>query len=448
MRSLPSRLAPALLVLLCAACSTISTGFGYITGSTQEKEQEHRVAEVQEKVMRYAGDYATQVVQAAARIETPTPEKRLAVLAWQLRQATAAYDIATGPNPILNALDLVVLVSLTRSSVESYWVPVVFGESGRPLLDVCAHSEASAWTIVQPLLESFPKNQLRDAIATWRARNPDVQDVSSIRLVDVEQSEHGTAGLGTPTSILASVGLDPLGKLDPAVQQVERTRILAERALYYAKRWPSLLDLQAQQLALQLSLQPQAQDVLRDANRISGSAEAIGKLAQEIPSLVDREREAAIRQFLDAAQAQEGEARALLAQAKAALDAGQGAFTSADGAIRSLQSFVSMVSAAPAVPGAPPGKPFDVNDYTRGLVELGRAMNDARALVESVERGAPRLETLVQRATQGASQDGRALVDYAFRRGLALVAALLGGSLAVAVLYRLAAARIAARSDT
>ncbi len=435
--------APALLL---AACSTVSTLVGDVTGSTEKKEEEVKIAEVQVGVMRYADDYVARVLQSARQIQATTPEARLALIDWQLGQATAAYEIATGANPLLNALDMVALAALTRTSLQDYFVPKVFGESGRPLLATCDALEPEAWDGVSKVLKPSAEARLRAAIAKWQAANPDVHDVAAIRLVNVLGSAKtgGTGGLGTPTSVLAAFGLDPLGKLDPAVEEVERTRILAERALYYAKRWPMLLDLQAQKLALQLSQQPESQRVLGDAERISRSAETFARLAEGVPALVDREREAAIRQFLDAVASQEGKARALLAEMKETLDAGTAAATSTNGALRSLDSLVATLSQPPP-PGSPPSRPFDVSDYTRALAELARAANDLHSLMESIGRDAPRVEALVERTSQGVSERGRALVDYAFRRALVLVAVFLAGILAVAVGYRFAAVRIGAR---
>jgi hypothetical protein len=434
-------------MVLSVGCAMISSAMGEVTGTTGKKREEARIAEVQVEVMRYADDYATTVVQAAGRIELPTDEKRLAVVSWQLEESTAAYDVATGPNPLLNVVDMVVLVALSRWAVEKYWVPEVFGESGRPLLAACVEAESKAWAAILPLLKPAPEKELRERIERWEAANPKVYDVSSIRFDDVERAAkgHGNEVLGTPTALLAPFGLDPFATFEPAVQQVERTRVLAERAMYFAKRWPFLLNLQAEKLALELALQPQSQRVFGDADRLSRSAEAFGKVAEDIPALVDREREAAIRQFLDAAKAHEDRAQALFAELTRTLNAGNAAATSANGAIRSLESFVAMVS-PPSPAGTPPGKAFDVNDYTRGFVEFSRAMDDARGLVDSLDKDAPRLEEMVQKATKGVSEDGRRLVDYAFRRGMALIAALVGGLFGAALLYRFLAVRIDARA--
>ena len=51
-----------------------------------------------------------------------TPEVRLAALQWKLGQATSAYTDATGQNPAVNALDMLVLVTVSRMVMEDYGV--------------------------------------------------------------------------------------------------------------------------------------------------------------------------------------------------------------------------------------------------------------------------------------------------------------------------------------
>ena len=218
--------------------------------------------------------------------------------------------------------------------------------------------------------------------------------------------------------------------------------MLAERALFYTQRWPRLLDMQAQVLTLQLAGQPATQQVLGDTDRISRSAELVAQTAARLPDVIDRQREAAIGQLLDAIREQEGQARALLAEMKQTLDAGNAAATSVNGVLRSADVLLASVSTPPP-PGSPPAKPFEIAEYTQALVELGKTAQELEALVASLDREVPRVQAALGQVTGDASEKARALVDYAFRRGVALVLLLVGLILAAAIVYRWAAARIA-----
>ena len=105
--------------------------------------------------------------------------------------------------------------------------------------------------------------------------------------------------------------------------------------MYYSQRMPTLLNWQMQLLCLQLAAQPEAKQILADAGRVTRATEAFAKLADQLPQLVDSQREAAIRQVLDGIAAErtnllanlaseEQKARALLAEARQTLEAGNG----------------------------------------------------------------------------------------------------------------------------
>lgn len=177
-------------------------------------------------------------------------------------------------------------------------------------------------------------------------------------------------------------------------------------------------------------------------SRVSLAAESMARTAEGLPALVDREREAAIRQFLDALSSQEARARTLLAEMRRTLDAGTGAAAAVHGALGSLDAILA-ATREPGPPGTPPSRPFDVNEYTRALEQLGRSATELEALLRTVNQDSPRVAALIGDAGREVSDRGRALVDYAFGRALTLVLILVLSVLAAALLYRWASHRIA-----
>jgi hypothetical protein len=436
------RLGLVLGALALASCSAISAGMGELTGSTQKKEQAEKITRVQAEVMAFADLYVGNLLDSTARIPTPTAQDQVRLLGFQARQASAAYEIASGANPLANLVDMAILTTLTRTVVQRQWIPEVFHEAGEPLLLGLTTLEPKIWGMADEVLSKDQKARLQQFIAGWLAQYPQVRDVSSVRLADLSAvATRGTIALGTPTELLQSFGLDPFSGIDPAVAEVQQSRVLAERAFYYAKRWPRLLELETRQLTLQLALQPAPASLLADVNRVSLAAESVARTAEGLPALADREREAAIRQVLDAMEAQEGRARALLAEMHRTLDAGTGAANAVHGALRALDGILAATS-APSPPGTPPSKPFDVNDYTRALEQLGRSATQVEALLRSVDRDAPRVASLIGDAGREASERGRALVDLAFQRAVAVVLLLVGSVLVAALAYRWAANRM------
>jgi hypothetical protein len=127
------------------------------------------VTMLQFQVMRFADGYVAQIAQAAddfsARVGTP--QARLAAVKWKLGQATSAFTAATGPSPVVNALDMLVLVTLSRMVMEDYGVET-FGEAVLPVLEVQRRQETNAWTIANSVLRPAQRQEMMDLIKAWR----------------------------------------------------------------------------------------------------------------------------------------------------------------------------------------------------------------------------------------------------------------------------------------
>ena len=92
----------------------------------------------------------------------------------------------------------------------------------------------------------------------------------------------------------------------------------------------------------------------------------------------------------------------------------------------------------PARPRRRPGKPFDITEYTQAAAEFTRTANELRQLLTTLDAQAPALASTV-----GSTIDhGRSLIDYLALRVAALIAVLIGGTLAATLAYRYLAARM------
>src|SRR5277367_5863013 len=128
---------------------------------------------LQQQVMRFADTYAATVAQACDEISATATNSdiRLVALRWKLGQATSAYTDATGQNPAVNALDMLVLVSMARIVVEGYGVET-YGDTILPLLDAQRNLETNAWTMAGGVLRPSQEQELKDMISEWRIKNP------------------------------------------------------------------------------------------------------------------------------------------------------------------------------------------------------------------------------------------------------------------------------------
>ncbi len=214
--------------------------------------------------------------------------------------------------------------------------------------------KCSVWTLAGGVLKPSQQQELRDLITEWRAKNPNQRYVGQIRFREFVTalgrmpSQSSTA----PTSIFSLLYLDPLAGLDPTAAAIEETRELGERVMYYTQRMPNLLSWQAEVLAYQLADQPASQQVLDDANRLATSSEVFAQTAQQLPRLINDQRQAAIQQILDGLTAQGDKSRELLTDTRSTLYAAGDAATNINAAIQSLTAFVQYVSPTNASPSS------------------------------------------------------------------------------------------------
>lgn len=391
---------------------------------------------LQVQVMRFADSYVACIAQAADDFgaKVGTPKARLAALKWKLGQATSAYTDATGPNPVVNALDMLVLVSVSRMVVEDYGVET-FGDAILPLLETHRQQETNAWLLANGMLKPGQQKELRDLIQEWRQKNPHQRYVGAIRFREFATAlgRPSTPATTSPTSVFSLLYLDPLAGLDPATAAIEETQRLGERAIYYTQRMPQLLSWQTEVLAYELANQPESTQVLSNANQLAISAGIFAQTAQQLPQLINDQRQAAIQQLLDGLTSQETQARQTL------VSAGDAA-TNINTAIQSLDAFVRYVSAPNTnhTTVATNSRPFNVLDYGTAAGQVGAAARDLNALLTRVNQSTPQLAQLGQQTTADANR----VVNHAFWLGLVLILVFLGGGVLAGLTYRLLASKL------
>jgi hypothetical protein len=391
---------------------------------------------LQIQVMRFADSYVASVAQAADEFgaKVGTPQARLAALKWKLGQATSAYTDATGPSPVVNALDILVLVTVSRMVIEDYGVET-FGDAALPLLETQRQQETNAWSLANGMLKPAQQQELRDLIQEWRQKNPHQRYVGAIRFREFATAlgKPQTPATTSPTSVFSLLYLDPLAGLDPTTAAIEETQRLGERAMYYTQRMPQLLSWQTEVLAYQLAAQPESAQVLSNANQLASSAEMFAKTVQQLPQLINDQRQAAIQQLLDGLRSQETDVRQTL-------NAGGDAAASINAAIKSLDAFVRFVTPTnkSQTSVATNSRSFNVLDYGTAAGQVGSAARDLNTLLTTLNQSTPQFTQLGQQTVADANR----VVDHAFRRGLILILVLLIGSVVAGLTYRILANKL------
>ena len=420
------------LLAAVVGCSTVQR----LTPREESKVRAAQLQELQLKVMRFADDYTGRISDPIAKLDlqsTP-PEVRLRAHNWRVSQATAAYTIASGANPTINALDMVVLATLSRIVVEDRLIED-YGERARALLDAHRQLEQQSWSLVDGVLNAEQAKEVRAAIDRWRAENPTTRSVAQVRFADFAALElRRGKEQQESNSLFGFIGLDPLSNLDPAVRELEQTRQLAERTIYYLQRAPSLLDMEIERLVYQLAAMPEAERTLANIDRLSLAAEAMGQLSARAPEIIASERHAIITELASALHAEQDRLQPLLVSVRDVLNAGTQTSQSVTGTVTALDAFVARFQPdEPASANAStPKRPFDITEYAATARDLAAAAERVQALLAQLNTSSKDVE----RVTRAATQEVNGIIDHVFKLALVLILVLGFVTVLCALLYR------------
>ncbi|MBV8307242.1 MAG: hypothetical protein JO274_07165 [Gammaproteobacteria bacterium] len=433
----------ALAVVMCG-CQTIERVDPRKRAAEERTQQLQRL---QLEVMRFADEYAGRSREAVTgfQSESESPNERLVAQNWKVQQASAAYTIASGANPLSNALDMVVLSSLSRMVIDDSWVGGSYGDRARNVQATYRSLEDESWQMVQGVLTPEQIATLRQTITQWRAQHPNVSAVAYIHFRDFAHgSAPGDQASESAGSLLSVVGIDPLSNLDPAVQELAQTRQLAERAIYYMQRAPDLLDMQIERLSYQVAVMPETRSLLTSVDRVSLIGSSSDRLVNTLPDLLDRERQALVAQLTDTINGQSATLGTLAGQLRGALQAGTDTATAVNGALQTFERISGQFAKKPepsSAPPRPPGPPFDIRHYTEMLEQAALTARELESLAQRSDVLVPALRS----ATQDAATQVRSILNHVFLLLVLLVLLIAAAALLAALAYRRIAPRFERR---
>jgi hypothetical protein len=432
----PATLQRCLLALLTAGI--LLSGCAVTNRLFRDTAAEERAAELlqlQLAVMRFADEYAARIHDRIALFQQATddPAERLAAQSWLVSQANGAFTIAAGPNPELNAIDMLVFATLSRMVIEDRWVGEFYGQRADGLLAAHRALETRIWDYSSVLLSEAQIDELRSSIEDWHRGNPLGRAVPFIHLEDFAFATSATrAGTTSSTSIFSFLGIDPLSNLDPAVRELAQSRQLAERAVYYGQRAPMLVSMEAQRLAFEMAVAPESVGLLENFGRIGSAAETASGLAANLPALLSEERAATIEQLTRVLDDRQGQLQALAADLRSTLEAGGATSDSVRETVAALDALMARFDRRASPDAGAPSRPFDVMEYTEALRQLGDTAQQLQALLSQADSKTPALASLSDRAAERLAS----LVDHVYRRLVQLVLVLVGSCVLGALAYR------------
>ena len=394
----------ALAVLLCglllSGCLSLGTGgedVGQRTAEGGSAGVTITVDELDQITKSFADRYVLLLANACDEIkrEAASPEQRRDAHRLKLAGATAAYDVATGPEPVMQLVDLAVIVGLQKLVwVDEGQAVRLFGaELGAGLSEALVTADQEIWGLCALAMQPEQIQILKAAIQTWRRSNPGLEWITNIRF-DVVAGGEGAPLIDGIVGTLSA----PSGAITDSVGQA---RLFGQRTFYYFKRLPILMDWQIEAALGHVLAIPEA-----------------GEVIQRLASLL--EAAAALMARLDALAAPSdgsggGEVDPKLREIHLLLAEGKDLVLAAR---ETAGAFAALLQDRPTSQPDAGAAPFDINAYTAAgaqfaqtLREATALLNEARSLAES-ESAVRQVEDLVNAAARGVADQQRDTIDH------------------------------------
>jgi hypothetical protein len=421
-----------ILAISLAGCASVHH---MMPGNKDTQQTARRLRELQLRVMAFADEYTGRVIETVSRFQrvADSPEERLVAQNWKVSQAASAYTIASGPNPITNVVDMVVLATLSRLVLEDVWVSDLYHDRARSVLETQQALERESWELLHGVINDAQAAQLREVITRWRSAHPNVRAVTYVHFADFLKSVSApsTGEATAQGSLFSLIGIDPFSSLDPAVLEIAQTRQLAERGIYYAQRVPNLLDMQVERLTYQVASMPETKTLLADVDRASLVGSAADQLTRSLPGIIAKERQALIAQVLQELDARRTNVSALTGELRSTLQAGTETANALQATLEALDRVSARFSDKPAAPKRDEkGRPFDIREYTEMLRELTVTVRELNTLSQHMDTAIP--------AVRGATEDATNRLDHLANRLFVKLALLILILVVVTLIARLA----------
>jgi hypothetical protein len=227
--------------------------------------------EIQGTIMSFATRYVTAMTDVFDRVqkESKSPQTQSAAQQGKILAGIGALSNAVNPNPIVGLMDMGIMVTLTRETLEDPWALQAYGpECQAMIVETIKTQETDIWTSIGYYLTPDQIAELHGLAERWRKEHPQQRFVGGAHLADYQKSARpgNGNGLNLAHSVLGLVQLDPFSGLDPAVRQVEESRILGERMFFYLQNMATVLSWQVDQLYYEMLAEPQVVQLFKDTS--------------------------------------------------------------------------------------------------------------------------------------------------------------------------------------
>ncbi len=434
--------------------------------AAKKKDYVMTEVELQSELMSYADRFASIMTQALEDFETlnPKPQARQVILSDLVYSLSSVYTIAAEPNPQVGLLDMVAVTTLGRIIYEDN-IRRKYGKSTEVLVVGFRQLEKDIWRIAAKVLTKEQQAELRQLILLWRKNNPDKVVYNYLRFSDFAAQRRNS-------TLVKKVQAGGLFKtVQEVTQQVEETRMLAERGIFLGTRLPLLTGNFAEVWMSQLLVSPETSKILADIHTVSTVSERMANVAEKLPDQLMKdisklrwqtvnqvmkgidewsektlndvmarvaiEREAFISQFmnrligeqkiaLEAILTEEQRVTGLVTELRKAIEGGNNLLLTANTLAEKFN--VGEPSTKPK-----DSKPFDIKEYQDTIAEVTTLVETTNQLVGTVglEKLLPQLIDAIDRI----EGEGEELIDHSFRQALILILIAMGAYVIARLIY-------------
>jgi hypothetical protein len=192
--------------------------------------------ELQQALQRFTGEFLDGLSEANDAIRASDPQREPAIMQRLLVYFSSALDIVSSPDPVVNLLDMLVFVTLSRQTLEQCWIRELGAESQR-LVAAFTNSERRLRLLSNDVISREQQAEVGSLIDCWRSKHPDQVRVEWVRFADFTQ----LANLAEQDRASAARGL--LGSFKSAAQSADQALMLADRVVFLVNRLPFLIRL-------------------------------------------------------------------------------------------------------------------------------------------------------------------------------------------------------------
>jgi hypothetical protein len=420
-------------ITFLALVPAIILAFGDATHAAKKDKdgtKDHYAADeviIQSQVMSFADRFFSIMASEFIQFVDLKPSKKIRYEVQRMvtYSVSQAYIIAGEDDPGVALLDLMTMVMLGRIIFEEEG-PKRYGNWILPIIKGFESAEKDIMQIAARFLKADQIKNLQILVRRWRENNPEVLFFPLVRFSDFApgRRESKLTRSDDPDGIFES--------LEVATKEAEELRLLAERGIYLATRLPQLWGLFTELWLSRLFDNPDVEKILGDLSQLSDVGTRLAITANNLPDQIAREREALIKQVMEGISKERSSAiKELLSEVSAERRAAMNDFISEEQRIKGMLSELRQTIEAGnqllastntlISRGREPnnqGKPFDIADYQKALVELSNSAKELTKLATTVERisrdiGIDELIPQVINAMEEAESESEKLAKYA-----------------------------------